>query len=97
MWCLYVSVKRNQWFFFFREDFTTAQAFHTDEAKEAYYSELKAAAESGWDFSSRWFIQNATNRGKYYLLIPPFAVWYLDYIRVLIGQIIIADCHDLQW
>lgn len=47
----------------YSEDFTTAQAFHTDEAKEAYYSELKAAAESGWDFSSRWFIQNATNRG----------------------------------
>jgi len=46
------------------EDFSTAQqAFHTDEDKEAYYSELKAAAESGWDFSTRWFIQNATNTG----------------------------------
>nr|CAD7397869.1 unnamed protein product [Timema poppensis] len=32
--------------------------------KEAYYSELKAAAESGWDFSSRWFILNATNKGN---------------------------------
>jgi alpha,alpha-trehalase len=51
--------------FIFREDVSTAEeAFHTDEEKEAYYSELKAAAESGWDFSSRWFIQNATNKGE---------------------------------
>ncbi|PNF19664.1 Trehalase [Cryptotermes secundus] len=42
---------------------SAAEAFHTDDEKEAYYSELKAAAESGWDFSSRWFIQNATNKG----------------------------------
>ncbi|XP_063799554.1 trehalase [Pseudophryne corroboree] len=27
----------------------------TAEAKESLYAELKAAAESGWDFSSRWF------------------------------------------
>jgi alpha,alpha-trehalase len=73
-----ISVKRNKPFFF-REDVSTAQeAFHTDEEKEAYYSELKAAAESGWDFSSRWFIQNATNKGKPCLLILIFAVWYLD-------------------
>ncbi|KAJ8955421.1 hypothetical protein NQ318_003519 [Aromia moschata] len=32
--------------------------------KEAFYSELKAAAESGWDFSSRWFVTNATNKGN---------------------------------
>jgi len=70
----------------FREDVSTAHdAFHTDEEREAYYSELKAAAESGWQFSSRWFIQNATNKGKFYLLISTFAVWYLDYISVLVG------------
>ncbi|KDR17472.1 Trehalase [Zootermopsis nevadensis] len=46
------------------EDVSSAEeAFRTDEEREAYYSELKAAAESGWDFSSRWFIQNATNKG----------------------------------
>jgi hypothetical protein len=87
MWGLYFgSVKHNYGFFFFREDFSTAQeAFHTDEEKEAYYSELKAAVESGWSFSSRWFIQNATNRGESCLLIPILSVWYLDYICVLIG------------
>ncbi|KAJ9575304.1 hypothetical protein L9F63_025746, partial [Diploptera punctata] len=48
----------------YREDFSTAQQFSTNEEKENYYSELKAAAESGWDFSSRWFIVNATNKGS---------------------------------
>jgi alpha,alpha-trehalase len=50
----------------FREDFESAhREFHTVEERESYYSELKAAAESGWDFSSRWFIQNATNKGEH--------------------------------
>nr|CAD7256521.1 unnamed protein product [Timema shepardi] len=48
----------------YREDFQSAKIFRTEGEKEAYYSELKAAAESGWDFSSRWFILNATNKGK---------------------------------
>lgn len=49
---------------FYREDIMSAQTFKTDNDKENYYSELKAAAESGWDFSSRWFILNGTNKGK---------------------------------
>nr|CAD7196475.1 unnamed protein product [Timema douglasi] len=48
----------------YREDFQSAKIFRTEGEKEAYYSELKAAAESGWDFSSRWFILNATNKGN---------------------------------
>lgn len=48
---------------FRREDILSAQTFKTDNEKENYYSELKAAAESGWDFSSRWFITNGTNKG----------------------------------
>jgi len=47
-----------------REDITKAQFFKTESEKENFYSELKAAAESGWDFSSRWFILNGTNAGK---------------------------------
>lgn len=49
----------------YREDIESAMIFKTKESKEAFYSELKAAAESGWDFSSRWFILNGTNKGKY--------------------------------
>ncbi|XP_053965335.1 trehalase isoform X1 [Anastrepha ludens] len=49
----------------YREDIETSQAFTTDEEKEQHYSELKAGAESGMDFSSRWFInENGTNDGN---------------------------------
>lgn len=46
------------------EDVETAMHLDEDQ-KEHFYSELKAAAESGWDFSSRWFILNKTNNGKF--------------------------------
>lgn len=42
----------------YREDVETGRDFSTDEAREEHYSELKAAAESGMDFSSRWFIND---------------------------------------
>lgn len=42
----------------YREDVETGRSFLTPEAKEEHYSELKAAAESGMDFSSRWFIDD---------------------------------------
>lgn len=48
----------------YREDIETGMVFKTEEEKEAHYSELKAAAESGMDFSSRWFIdENGENKG----------------------------------
>ncbi|KAL5287276.1 TREH family protein [Megaselia abdita] len=48
----------------YREDVETAEEYKTNEEKENCYSELKAAAESGMDFSSRWFIdENGTNEG----------------------------------
>lgn len=49
----------------YREDIETAESFATDEEKEEHYSELKAAAASGMDFSSRWYInENGTNEGN---------------------------------
>jgi len=48
----------------FREDFETAHVFHTEEERQEYYMELKSAAESGWDFSTRWFILDGTNQGE---------------------------------
>lgn len=47
----------------YSEDVDCAKVFQKKEDQESFYSELKAAAESGWDFSSRWFITNATNKG----------------------------------
>ncbi|XP_037944957.1 trehalase isoform X1 [Teleopsis dalmanni] len=49
----------------YREDVITSNSFVTNEEKENHYSELKAAAESGMDFSSRWFInENGTTQGN---------------------------------
>lgn len=47
------------------EDIHSAGIFTTTDQKEHHYSELKAAAESGWDFTSRWFItKKGDNQGK---------------------------------
>ncbi|XP_017960975.1 trehalase isoform X1 [Drosophila navojoa] len=49
----------------YSEDIETAATFNTDEDKENHYSELKSAAESGMDFSSRWYInEKGTNVGN---------------------------------
>ncbi|KAM3959901.1 LOW QUALITY PROTEIN: trehalase-2 [Aphomia sociella] len=48
----------------YKEDIDCAKNFDTLDKKEELYAELKAAAESGWDFSSRWFILNGTNKGN---------------------------------
>lgn len=45
------------------EDYELAKHLPTEEEREDLYSELKAGAESGMDFSSRWFIKNGTNEG----------------------------------
>lgn len=48
----------------YREDVLTGESFNTEEERQEHYSELKAAAESGMDFSSRWFINDdGTNVG----------------------------------
>ncbi|XP_075230826.1 trehalase-like isoform X3 [Lycorma delicatula] len=45
----------------YREDYLIAQEV---EVEEEYYIKIRSAAETGWDFSSRWFIdQNCTNEG----------------------------------
>lgn len=38
------------------EDYTNAQVLPTEELREDFYNEMKSAAESGWDFSTRWFV-----------------------------------------
>jgi hypothetical protein len=41
--------------------------FRTEAERQDHYTQLKTAAESGWDFSTRWYITNSTNKGKYEL------------------------------
>lgn len=38
------------------EDYTTARMLPNGTKREDFYLEMKSAAESGWDFSSRWFV-----------------------------------------
>lgn len=48
----------------YREDVISAEIFEKESDKQDFYQELKAAAESGMDFSSRWFIKDGTNAGN---------------------------------
>nr|AQV08185.1 trehalase [Locusta migratoria] len=48
----------------YSEDAHNARIYKTEQEKNDFYSELKAAAESGWDFSTRWFMLNGTNKGN---------------------------------
>lgn len=38
------------------EDYTNARGLPDYDKREDFYNEMKSAAESGWDFSSRWFV-----------------------------------------
>lgn len=47
-----------------RNDYKLAEKHYREEDKNELYMHIKSAAESGWDFSSRWFITaNGTNNG----------------------------------
>ncbi|EFO91846.1 CRE-TRE-5 protein [Caenorhabditis remanei] len=39
----------------FREDVLSAEHFSTKSRKRQFFKDIGSAAESGWDFSSRWF------------------------------------------
>uniref|UniRef100_A0AB38ZE60 Trehalase n=1 Tax=Ectomocoris sp. TaxID=3104572 RepID=A0AB38ZE60_9HEMI len=39
----------------YREDMATVSSLKSDEEKTSKFIELKSGAESGWDFSSRWY------------------------------------------
>lgn len=39
----------------YKEDYELAQGLATDSLQTSLYKNLRSAAESGWDFSSRWF------------------------------------------
>lgn len=46
------------------EDYQMAIHMKTENEKLQFYSDINAGAESGMDFSSRWFIKNGTNEGQ---------------------------------
>ena len=56
-----------------REDYELADVSYTvDNARQMLYTQLKSGAESGWDFSTRWFIPGAGQQGSGELTqLPP--------------------------
>lgn len=74
----------------YREDVNTAEALETEEEKEFLYSNLKAACESGQNFSSRWFVTNdKSNRGT---LIDTKTSWI---VPVDLNCIIFRNCKTI--
>jgi neutral trehalase len=47
----------------FREDYQLAEHLSESEKEDLYFN-LKSGAESGWDFSSRWFMAPEGVKGK---------------------------------
>nr|AXY94682.1 trehalase-like protein [Habrobracon hebetor] len=47
----------------YREDYKLAQ-FFPEAQRNTLYEDLKAGAESGWDFSSRWFVTDGDKVGN---------------------------------
>jgi len=41
----------------YREDYRDAQKFETIPEQEEFYQNMKSGAESGWDYSTRWFFK----------------------------------------
>ena len=42
----------------YREDIEHADQFSDPKDKESFYFHMKSAAESGWDYSTRWMINH---------------------------------------
>lgn len=59
-----------QCFYVNREDYEVAEQYDTQEKKDEFYVRMKSGAETGWDFSSRWFIaSDGSERGEYILCL----------------------------
>jgi alpha,alpha-trehalase len=46
----------------YREDMELVKDLKTEEEKQRLWSEVASAAETGWDFSTRWFAQSGEHR-----------------------------------
>lgn len=72
----------------YREDVMSAQFFNEAD-REKHYKQLKSAAESGWDFSSRWFVaKDNTHNGEsllYYTLFGFYCFASLNLDLILIS------------
>ena len=63
-WMWKIMLFKRHMYCSYSEDYLNAEMLPPEKNKEDFYINIKSAAESGWDFSSRWFISNGTNQGK---------------------------------
>jgi len=59
-------------FFVYSQDKTLAMPFSSIDDKNELYSRLKAAAETGWDFSTKHYNNFGQNTGKIYYVLYKF-------------------------
>ena len=57
----------------YREDVEFAESFETEAEREDFYYHMKAGAESGWDYSTRWFINKNVRIFPFNFFLPFFA------------------------
>lgn len=48
----------------YREDYEIADKFENSQERDKFFTRIKSAAETGWDFSSRWFIKDGGSHGS---------------------------------
>lgn len=79
----------------YREDYLQAQALNESERAD-FYTNIKSAAESGWDFSSRWFIsEDGSNNGSLANIQTKYLI-PVDLNAIFAGVLqTIADFHSL--
>jgi alpha,alpha-trehalase len=46
----------------YREDVEEAEQFEDETEREEFYYHMKAGAESGWDYSTRWMINKKVGK-----------------------------------
>lgn len=73
------------------EDFEAGSHFNSSEETEDHYSELKAAAESGMDFSSRWFINEVGGNNGSLLDLKARSIVPVELNAILFGNAVILS------
>lgn len=75
----------------YKQDVFNAQSMN-DQDKRLFYQNIASCAESGWDFSSRWFMDKKSLQTIETTQIIPvdlnaFICWNLDILQYLFEQI----------
>lgn len=59
-----IAINQRTRFPVLREDYEIAEHLDANDDRDLFYTRIKSAAETGWDFSSRWFIKDGGSHGN---------------------------------